>query len=203
MAKFYRINQFIQSSQLRVLDAESKQIGVFTKQEALDKARELELDLVEIAPNAQPPVAKIIDYKKFKYSESKKERAEKKGNSGGGLKELWLSPRIDTHDLETRIKRASEFLKEGYKVKLTVKFKGRELGHRELGFKVLDEAYKMLGDQGVPEKDPKFEGRNLTVVLTKGHIQHKVIAPETTPQPQASQEITPKKPQTDSSQIPQ
>lgn len=168
MAKFYRINQFIQAKELRVLDAQNVQIGVLTKEAAIEKARELGLDLVEIASQAQPPVAKIIDYKKFKYSESKKERAAKKV-SGGGLKELWLSPRIDTHDLEVRIKRAEEFLREGYKVKLTVKFRGRELGHRELGYAVLKEAFQMLGDQAGSENDPKFEGRNLSVVLVKSH----------------------------------
>ena len=185
MAKFYRINQFIQAKELRVLDSEGKQIGVLSKQAALDKAKELELDLVEIASQAQPPVAKIIDYKKFKYAESKKERAEKKGNSGGGLKELWLSPRIADHDLGVRVKRAEEFLKMGYKVKLTVKFRGRELGHRELGYKVLDETFQMLGDQTEPENDPKFEGRNLSVVLVKsrggknhGQAENQQVNPE-------------------------
>lgn len=168
MAKFYRINQFIQAKELRVLDSQNNQIGVLSKEEALKKAQEQKLDLVEIAPQAQPAVAKIIDYKKFKYSESKKERAAKKV-SGGGLKELWLSPRIDTHDLQVRVRRAEEFLKEGYKVKFTVKFRGRELGHRELGYQVLDQAFQMLGDQAETENDPKFEGRNLSVVLVKSH----------------------------------
>lgn len=166
MAKFFRINEHIQSPQLRVLDSEGKQIGVMSKQEALDKAREQELDLVEIASAAQPPVAKIVDFQKFKYSESKKERASKK-DAGGGLKELWLSPRIDDHDLRVRLKRTEEFLNEGYKVKLTVKFRGRELGHRELGYKVLEQAYALLGEKGEVESDPKFEGRNLSVVLVK------------------------------------
>lgn len=166
MAKFYRINQFIQAKELRVLDSQNNQIGVLSKEEALAKAKEAELDLVEIASQAQPPVAKIIDYKKFKYSESKKERGAKKVG-GGGLKELWLSPRIDTHDLAVRVRRAEEFLKEGYKVKLTVKFKGRELGHRELGYEVLNQAFQMIGDQAEPENDPKFEGRNLSAVLIK------------------------------------
>lgn len=166
MAKFYRINQFIQAKELRVLDSQNNQIGVLSKEEALAKAKEAELDLVEIASQAQPPVAKIIDYKKFKYSESKKERAAKK-LGGGGLKELWLSPRIDTHDLAVRVRRAEEFLRGGYKVKLTVKFKGRELGHRELGYAVLNHAFQMIGDQAEPENDPKFEGRNLSAVLIK------------------------------------
>lgn len=167
MLKFYRINQHIQSPQLRVLDAQNEQIGLLTKQEALDKAREMELDLVEIAPNAQPPVAKIVDFQKFKYSENKKERAAKKGDSGGGVKELWFSPRIAEHDIKVRLNRVEEFLGEGYKVKLTVKFKGRELGHRELGYDVLNQVFKILEGKAEAENDPKFEGRNLSVVVVK------------------------------------
>lgn len=167
MPKYYRINQHIQSPQLRVLDAQNEQIGVLTKQEALEKAREMELDLVEIAPNAQPPVAKIVDFQKFKYSESKKERAAKRGDSGGGVKELWFSPRIADHDIRVRLNRVEEFLKEGYKVKLTVKFKGRELGHRELGYDVLNQIFSILEGKIETENDPKFEGRNLSVVIVK------------------------------------
>lgn len=167
MTKFYRINQHIQSPKLRVLDAQGDQIGILTRQEALDKAQELELDLVEIASQAQPPVAKIVDYQKFKYAENKKERAAKKGDSGGGLKELWFSPRIDEHDIKVRLNRVEEFLKDGYKVKLTVKFRGRELGHRELGYKILDKIFAILGEKIESENDPKFEGRNLSVVIVK------------------------------------
>lgn len=167
MIKFYRINYHIQSPSLRVLDAQNEQIGILTKQEALAKAQELGLDLVEIAPQAQPPVAKIVDYQKFKYSENKKERAAKKGDSGGGLKELWFSPRIADHDIKVRLNRVEEFLKEGYKVKLTVKFRGRELGHRELGYDVLRQIFGILGDKAEAENDPKFEGRNLSVVVVK------------------------------------
>ncbi len=170
MAKFYKLNQNIQAPKLRVIDFEGKPIGIMSKQEALDKAKGLELDLVEIAANANPPVAKIVDFQKFRYSESKKERASKR-DSGGGLKELWLSPRIDEHDLKVRTDRAEEFLKDGYKVKFTVKFRGREMGHPELGHKVLNEAFALLGENVLVERDPRFEGRNLSVILTKGRIE--------------------------------
>ena len=149
-----------------MIDAENKQIGILTKEEALAKAKEAGLDLVEIAPNADPPVARIVDFQKFKYEESKKERGSKKGLMGG-LKELWLSPRIEDHDLKVRVDRTEEFLKEGFKVKLTVKFKGREMAHPENGRKVLDQAIALLGEGVGVEREAKFEGRNLSIIVTK------------------------------------
>lgn len=122
------------------------------------------MDLIEIAPNANPPVARIVDFQKFRYEESKKERGGKKE---GGLKELWLSPRIEEHDLRVRTDRTREFLDKGYKVKLTVKFKGREMGHPELGHKVLQEALNLLGENIAVERDPKFEGRRLSIIIGK------------------------------------
>lgn len=152
-----------------MIDSEGKLIGILTKQQALDQAKEAEMDLVEIAANADPPVAKIVDFKKFKYEESKKERGTKKG-AEGGLKELWLSPRIAEHDLKVRIDRTEEFLEEGRKVKLTVKFKGREMSHPELGHKILNKAMQLLGEKALVEKEPKFEGRKLSLIV--GRIKH-------------------------------
>lgn len=141
-------------------------MGVLTKAEALEKAKELELDLIEVAPQADPPVARIFDFQKFRYEESKRERGSKKG-SEGGLKELWLSPRIAEHDLQVRLDRTKEFLNEGYKVKLTVKFKGREMTHPELGHHVLEKAMRRLGDKAALEREPRFEGRRLSMIITK------------------------------------
>lgn len=166
MAKFHRLNQFIQSSKLRVIDSNNKQIGILTKEEALAKAKQEGLDLVEIAPNADPPVVRIVDFKKFKYEESKKDRGAKKSLMGG-LKELWLSPRIEEHDLKVRVSRTEEFLKDGFKVKLTVKFKGREMAHPENGRKVLDQVIALLGEGVAVEREAKFEGRNLSIIVTK------------------------------------
>lgn len=135
--------------------------------EALEKAKELGQDLIEIAPNADPPVAKITDFQKLRYEENKKNRASKKGSSTGELKELWLSPRIAEHDLKVRLNRTEEFLKEGHKVKLTVKFKGREMAHQELGYQVLQEALNLLGDKVAVERDPKMEGRKLSMIVGK------------------------------------
>ncbi len=122
--------------------------------------------MVEIAPQVSPPVAKIVDFQKFKYEESKKDKASKK-SSGSGIKELWLSPRIANHDLETRLNRADEFLKDGNKVKLTVKFKGREMAHPEAGHNVIKKVMDIMGDRINVEREPKFEGRNLSVIITK------------------------------------
>jgi translation initiation factor IF-3 len=138
-----------------------------TREEALAKAKEAELDLIEIAPNAVPPVAKIVNFQKFKYDESKKEKAAKKGGTETELKELWLSPRIADHDLMVRLNRAEKFLKDGDKVKLTVKFKGREMGHQQLGREVLDKALLHFGDRVLVEREAKFEGRKLTIIIGK------------------------------------
>jgi translation initiation factor IF-3 len=139
---------------------------VITKAEALEIAKKSELDLIEIAANADPPVAKIANFQKFRYEENKRERAAKK-DSGGELKELWLSPRIAEHDLRVRLNRTEEFLKDGHKVKLTVKFKGREMAHQEVGYKVLNEALALLGDHVGVEREPKFEGRKLSMIVGK------------------------------------
>lgn len=141
-------------------------MGVITRLEALEKAKELELDLIEIAAQADPPVARIFDFQKFRYEESKKDRGSKKTGEGG-LKELWLSPRIAEHDLKVRLDHTREFLDGGHKVKLTVKFKGREMAHQELGHRVLQEALELLGDKAAVEGEPKFEGRRLSMIVTK------------------------------------
>ncbi len=142
-------------------------LGVITKAEALAKAREAGLDLVEIAPNANPPVAKILEFQKFKYEESKKEQAARKRNKEVELKELWFTPRIAEHDLQTRLNRVDEFLKEGDKVMIRVKFRGREMAHTDLGFKLLDRIFSILGDKISIDRDPKLEGRSITAIIGK------------------------------------
>lgn len=136
-----------------------------SREDALAKAAEEELDLVEVAENAQPPVARIVNFEKFKYQEDKKEQAAKKRAKDVELKEVWLSPRIAQHDLETRLKKAEEFLDKGNKVKLTVKFKGREMAHPENGHQVLQQVLELWGDKVTIEREAKFEGRNLTTIV--------------------------------------
>lgn len=130
------------------------------------------LDLVEIAPNANPPVAKILDFQKFKYDENKKEQAAKKHAKSVEVKELWLSPRIADHDLETRLKRAEEFLAEGNKILFRVKFRGREMAHQEFGYQLLDKVVASLKDKAAIEREPKMEGRSLTIILGKSKGGH-------------------------------
>lgn len=130
------------------------------------------MDLVEIAAQANPPVAKILDFQKFKYQENKKEQASKKGSNEGGQKELWLSPRIASHDLGVRLRRTEEFLKDGHQVKLTVKFKGREMGHQELGRIVIEKALNHFGDGIKIIKEPKMEGRKMSVIIMKGKTEN-------------------------------
>ena len=131
----------------------------------MDRAKEEGLDLVEVAQNADPPVARIVDFKKLRYEESKKEKPGKKG--GGDLKELWLSPRIADHDLNVRLRRTEEFFKDGHKVKLSVKFKGREMAHPEFGHQLLQKAIAHFGDTVEIEREAKFEGRKLSLIIAK------------------------------------
>ncbi len=164
--KFYRTNERIFASELRVLDSEGKQIGVLKKFEALNIAREQGLDLVEIAPTAKPPVARIIDFKKFLYQEEKKRREEKKKAKNSETKEIRLGPFMDDHDLETMVKRAREFLEGNDKVRLVVRFKGRQMGHPEFGHQVLNKAITSLSDVSKVDKEAHFEGRQLITMLS-------------------------------------
>lgn len=162
--KYYRINYQIASPQLRLLDENGKQIGIVSKIEALQRARELSLDVVEISANASPPVAKLIDFKKFKYQESKKEREAKKKQKNVGVKEIRIRPFIGDHDLNTRVKQAKEFLEEGNQVKINVVFKGRELGRKQFGFAVLNR-FITACDAEKTVRPAHFEGRVLSATV--------------------------------------
>ncbi|MFH0863816.1 MAG: translation initiation factor IF-3 [Candidatus Gottesmanbacteria bacterium] len=161
MQKFYRLNQYIYASTLRVLDEQGKQIGLFKKDEAIRKANELGLDLVEIAPNAKPPVAKIIDFKKFKYLESKREQELKKKSKEVEIKEIRLRPFIGEHDFDVRVNQATGFLKDGHRLRIAIQFQGREFAKKEFGFKILDKLNQRLNSIAVAQAAPKFEGRTL------------------------------------------
>ncbi len=164
--KFYRTNDRIFASQLRVIDSEGKQIGLLGKFEALEIARDKGMDLVEIAPTAKPPVARIIDFKKFLYQEEKKRREEKKKSKTSETKEIRLGPFMDDHDLETMVKRAREFLEDNDKVKLVVRFSGRQMAHPEFGHQVLGKAIQNLSDISKVDKNAHFEGRQLISMLS-------------------------------------
>jgi len=164
--KFYRTNERIFASTLRVLDASGKQIGVLSKFEALNKARELELDLVEVAPKAVPPVAKIIDFKKFLYQEEKKKREEKRKARVSETKEVRLGPFMSANDLGVMSKRARDFLENGDKVRLVVNFAGRQIAHPEFGHQILDKVLKDLENVSKIERDRHLEGKKLIILVT-------------------------------------
>ncbi|KPJ70527.1 hypothetical protein AMJ51_01630 [Microgenomates bacterium DG_75] len=168
--KFYRINQYIQAKEIRVVDDEGKQIGVMPLEKALKQAQEKGLDLVEVAPSAKPPVCKIIDFKKFKFLESKKEQKDKKKSKKVDVKVVQLSPFIAENDLNFRLNRAEEFLKEGNKVKIAVVFKGRQITKKDFGYKLIEKAVEKLKPFSEVDFEPKFAGRRLEMTLkpTKG-----------------------------------
>ena len=149
-----------------MLDWEGKQVGVLSKQEALRLAQEQELDLVEIAPSAKPPVAKIIDYNKFLYQQEKKKQEEKKKAKVSETKEIRLGPFMSEHDLETRIRQSRGFLEDGDKIKLVVRFKGRQITHPEFGKEIVGKVIASLGDICKVDREPRFEGKQLITVLS-------------------------------------
>ena len=162
--KFYFINHRIEAPTLRVIDKEGKQIGVLSKYDALRKAQELESDLVLIAPSAKPPVAKIIDFKKFLYQEEKKLKESKKGIKKSTVKNIKLSLFIAESDLNRLIARTKEFLDEGNQVRINLLFRGREIGKRQMGFDLINKFLASLGDINV-SKEPRLMGRIISAVV--------------------------------------
>ena len=164
--KFYKINQYINAPTIRLLSDDGKQIGIVSLTEARQQAQETGLDLVEINGKAVPPVVKLISFTKFKYQESKKLQAEKKGIKGGDLKEIQMSPFIGAGDYETRIKRSQKFLTSGNKIKLSVKFQGRQMNHPEFGHNLIAKVKTDLQDFGTPEGEAKLIGKRLMLTFT-------------------------------------
>lgn len=140
-------------------------LGVLSPFEALKEAEKRGLDLVEISPKAQPPVCKIMDYGKFKYEQKKKAQGTKKTSHANVVKEVTLSPSTDVHDVNFKVKNSGRFLEEGYRVKISVKFRGREMAHPEIGRQQMDKIIEMLKDVGVPESPPKMEGKVLAAIF--------------------------------------
>ena len=163
--KFIRVNERIRVPHVRLIGPDSKQLGIVSIQKALELANQYELDLVEVAPTANPPVCRIIDFSKFKYDEEKKEREAKKHQKQGKLKEIRLKPNIDEHDYSTKLKQAASFLKKKDKVKINLFFRGRQMEHVDLGRKVLDRFIGDLTNDGQLEKAPALEGRIMYFVV--------------------------------------
>jgi len=159
------MNERIRAREIRVIDADGNQLGILPPYEALKKAREVNLDLVEISPNAMPPVCRIMDYGKFLYEQEKKERAAKKHQKQIVLKEVKFSVNVDEHDYITKKNHVLRFLAEGDKVKASLRFRGREMAHQNLGRNVLERLVTDVGDKGIVEFRPRMEGNTMHVIL--------------------------------------
>lgn len=161
------INEQIRDKEVRVIGEEGQMIGVMPVKDAMKLAREAEVDLVKIVPNAVPPVCRIVDYGKYKYEQMRKEKEAKKKQKVIDIKEVRLSPNIEDNDLNTKANAARKFLEKGDKVKVTLKFRGREMAHMDATRHILDDFAEKLADVAVVEKPAKLEGRSITVVLTE------------------------------------
>ena len=162
----HQINEEIRDKELRVIGANGDQLGIMSSADALALAEEKELDLVKIAPNAVPPVCKIMDYGKFRFEQLKKEKEAKKNQRVVEVKEIRMSPSIDTNDLNTKIKNAMKFLNDGNRVKVTVRFRGREMAHTSLGEVLLKQFGESCAEVANVEKGAKLEGRNMSMFLS-------------------------------------
>ncbi|RIA37835.1 translation initiation factor 3 (bIF-3) [Hephaestia caeni] len=161
-----RYNEFIQSQKVRVIDHEGENLGVMYTREAIEQAAEVGLDLVEVSPNADPPVAKFLDVGKFKYEAQKKANQARKTQKTQDIKEIKMRPNIDDHDYETKMKKVNEFIEDGDKVKITMRFRGRELSHGQLGMAVLRRVADETAEIAKIEAHPRMEGRQMLMVLS-------------------------------------
>ncbi|MCL2664725.1 MAG: translation initiation factor IF-3 [Defluviitaleaceae bacterium] len=159
------INDQIRDKEVRLIDADGAQLGIMSARDAKAAADEKRLDLVKISPTAKPPVCKIMDYSKFKFDQSKKEKEAKKRQKTIEIKELRLTPNIDTHDIEVKVKKAIEFLNGGDKVKVTIRFRGREVGRSDMAYAIMHDFAEKVMDVGNVEKPPKVESRTMAMFL--------------------------------------
>lgn len=166
ITKDFRINEEIRAREVRVINSDGDQLGIFSSREALRLAEEKQLDLVEISPAAKPPVCKIMDFGKYKYEQSKREKEARKKQKIICVKEVKLRPNIEDHDFEVKAKNAIRFLKEGDKVKATIIFRGREIVHTQLGQKLLKRLAERVQDISLVERQPKLEGKNMIMILS-------------------------------------
>ncbi len=165
IVKEVRVNDRIRAKEVRLIDPDGKQLGIVPLEDALEKARDLGLDLVEVAPNADPPVCRIMDYGKYKYLLSKKEHEAKKKQTIINVKEMKLRPRTDEHDFQVKLKHIKRFLTSGDKVKVTCRFRGREMSYTDQGMALLHRIIDEVKEIGKVEAHPKMEGRAITMVL--------------------------------------
>jgi len=173
ISKYTRLNQDIRANSLRVIDQDGKQLGVLSRAEALQMAAEQELDLVEISPDANPPVAKIVDWGKYNYQRTKQLQKNKRNTKALEMKQIRFGLKIGEHDLEIKMKKVIGFLEAGHKVKLTIFYRGRELAHKELGFKLAEKVISDFGDQIVVDQTPQFAGKQLNLVIRSNNAKVK------------------------------
>lgn len=159
------INEQIRAKEVRLIDALGEQLGIMSIQDANAQAEEQHLDLALISPNANPPVCRLMDYGKYRYETLKKQKEQRKNQKNSETREIRLSPRIDDHDLETKSKKILEILESGDKVKVSVRFRGRELGHTEQGREVLERIFSFVQEVGQMDQKPKMEGRSMVMLV--------------------------------------
>ncbi len=160
------INEEIRDREVRVVDQNGEQLGVMSSRDALALAEEQQLDLVKIAPQARPPVCKLMDYGKYRFEQSKKEREFRKNQKVITVKEVRLSATIEDHDVDVKFKNAVKFLKDGNKVKVTIRFRGRQITHSEIGRQIMNEFAERIKEYGTVDKAPQIEGRNMSMFIS-------------------------------------
>jgi translation initiation factor IF-3 len=165
-AQEIRINEGIRVREVRVVSADGEQLGIMAIQTALDTARTQELDLVEVAPEASPPVCRIMDFGKYKYTQARRLKEARKKQTTVSVKEVKMGPKTERHDFDFKLKHVRRFLEEGHKAKVTVRFKGREMAHTELGWKMLQKMVEAVQDIAVADNNPRMEGRMLHIMLS-------------------------------------
>ncbi|MBC8530637.1 translation initiation factor IF-3 [Christensenellaceae bacterium NSJ-53] len=162
----YMINDEIREPQVRVIDQNGEQLGILPTRQALQMAEERELDLVKIAPQAKPPVCKMMDYGKYRFEMAKKDKEARKRQKVISIKEVRLSATIGEHDVEVKVKNAVKFLKDGDKVKVTIRFRGRQISHSQIGLEVMKDFFERVKDVANMERQPKVEGRSMVMILS-------------------------------------
>ncbi len=173
-----RINEAIRARELRVIDENDNQLGVISRNEALQRAREADLDLVEVSPNADPPVAKIIDWGKYNYQKTKARQKNKSKAKRQDLKQIRFGLKIGQHDLDVKLRKIRGFLEQGHKVKITAFFRGREMAHKEIGYKLLEDVYEQIADVAVIDQKPQMSGKYLNMVVRAGKTNAKAKNPQ-------------------------
>lgn len=160
-----RINEAIRASELRVIGESGEQLGIMSRSEALRLAEEAGLDLVEISPNAKPPVAKIVNWGKYQYQKMKEAQKNRQSNKQSELKQMRFGLKIGTGDLDIKLRKIREFLSEGHKVRIQIFYRGREMAHKELGYDMIDKIVNLLSEDAIVEQQPQMAGRNLSIVI--------------------------------------